>query len=332
MPARLVLSLVALVLGAGVLAGCGASPTDTPAGGGSAGGAFPVTVTHEYGSTVVPAPPKRVVSLGFTDQDALLALGIVPVAIREFTGNQPSATWPWARARLGGAQPQVLPLGEVGVESLAALKPDLIVAISAGLTREQFELYSKIAPTIAAPAGFVDYGTPWPDATRLTGQAVGKAAEAENLVTGLERRITETKARYPQLSGRTVAGVLPSTDAAGGYFVFGPQSLRSRFFAGLGMRGVPAFDQAAGDKFYGQFSSEQIGSLDQADVVVLSAAEGQGRARFEAQPGWQALEAVRQKRVLALGPEQEAALSFSSVLSIPTALDSVVPQLARTVR
>lgn len=38
----------------------------------------PVTVDHKYGSTVVPADPRRVVSAGFTDHDALLALGVVP--------------------------------------------------------------------------------------------------------------------------------------------------------------------------------------------------------------------------------------------------------------
>ncbi len=38
---------------------------------------------------MIPEAPQRVVSLGYTDQDAILALGVVPVAIREFTGNRP---------------------------------------------------------------------------------------------------------------------------------------------------------------------------------------------------------------------------------------------------
>src|SRR4051794_27016054 len=54
-------------------------------GGGSSSGpeappaVFPATVTHEYGQTVVEEAPERVVSLGYTDQDAILALGTVPV-------------------------------------------------------------------------------------------------------------------------------------------------------------------------------------------------------------------------------------------------------------
>ncbi len=67
---------------------------------------FPVTVQHALGSTTVPQAPQRVVSLGYTDQDAILAFGVVPVAIREFTGNRPGATWPWASDRLQGQQPR----------------------------------------------------------------------------------------------------------------------------------------------------------------------------------------------------------------------------------
>ena len=94
-------------------------------------GTFPATVTHEYGQTVVEEAPERVVSLGLTDQDAILALGTVPVAIREVPGERPWATWPWAADRLQGEQPQVLPAGDVSPEAVAALRPDLIVAITA---------------------------------------------------------------------------------------------------------------------------------------------------------------------------------------------------------
>lgn len=329
---RFILLLSVLALGAGVLAACGAgaSPQEpaSPSGG---DGAFPVTVQHKYGSTEVPAAPQRVVSLGYTDQDALLALGVVPVAIREFTGEQPSATWPWARDRLNGAQPQVIPLAGPSTESLAALQPDLIVGISAGLTQAQYDEYSRIAPVIAAPAGFADYGVPWQDATKLTGQAVGKRAEADELVTDLESRIAQTRRQFPQLEGKTIAGVLPSTEAGGGFFVYGPQDLRSRFFASLGLRGVPALDAVAGDKFYGQFSAEQLGRLNEADIVALIPSSPSQVAPFQAQSGWQNLNAVKAGTAQVFQGETAAALTFSSVLSIPAALDTVPQQLAGAV-
>ena len=56
----------------------------------------PVVVEHRYGETTVPAEPQRVVSVGLTEQDTLLQLGVVPLAVTEWYGDQPFATWPWA--------------------------------------------------------------------------------------------------------------------------------------------------------------------------------------------------------------------------------------------
>jgi iron complex transport system substrate-binding protein len=305
--------------------------TSRPSAGPSADGAFPVTVTHKFGTTEIRARPQRVVSLGYTDQDAILALGVVPVAIREFTGQQPSATWPWAQSMLQGQKPEVLPAGEVSTEAIAALRPDLIVGISAGLTREQYETYSRIAPVVAAPEQYVDYGTPWQDVTRMVGTALGKAPEADELVTDLEARFAAARAQYPALAGKSVAGVRPSAADSSNYFVWGSQDLRARFFSSLGMTVPPEFDRLAGDSFYATISTEELSRLDTADVVVLITAGAQERATFEALPGYSALKDVREGRVLAPDDRQSAALSFSSVLSLPELLDAVPAQLAKVV-
>jgi ABC-type Fe3+-hydroxamate transport system substrate-binding protein len=68
---------------------------DTAGDAGSSDGtadsaAFPVTIEHKYGETTIEAAPERVVSVGFADQDPLLALGIVPVAIRAGTATSRS--------------------------------------------------------------------------------------------------------------------------------------------------------------------------------------------------------------------------------------------------
>ena len=60
-------------------------------------GGAPVTITHAFGETTIPEPPKRVVSAGFTEQDDLLALGVVPIAVTNWFGDQPSGVWPWAQ-------------------------------------------------------------------------------------------------------------------------------------------------------------------------------------------------------------------------------------------
>ena len=77
-------------------AGSTAGPSATTGGGG-----FPVTIEHKYGETTITEQPERVVTVGFADQDALLALGVMPVGIRDWYGEQPFATWPWATDALG---------------------------------------------------------------------------------------------------------------------------------------------------------------------------------------------------------------------------------------
>src|SRR5687768_7678808 len=130
-----------LLLGAAltaVLAGCGSEdsqPSDAApdSSGSPEAGAFPVTVEHINGETTIPKQPTRVVSVGLTEQDTLLQLGVTPVGVTEWYGEQPSATWPWARDLLGDAEPEVLTTSNgFEFEKIAALEPDLIVGTNAG--------------------------------------------------------------------------------------------------------------------------------------------------------------------------------------------------------
>ncbi|MGH3927931.1 MAG: iron-siderophore ABC transporter substrate-binding protein, partial [Pseudonocardiaceae bacterium] len=67
-----------VLIGAGalaaLLAGCGTESNPAPSVGGGAAG-FPVTIEHRYGSTTIPREPQRVVTVGYLDQDPVVALG-----------------------------------------------------------------------------------------------------------------------------------------------------------------------------------------------------------------------------------------------------------------
>src|SRR3546814_534534 len=83
--AALILALLACL---GGLAACGDDGNDSAsASDPDAGGAFPVTIEHIYGTTVIPEAPERVVTAGFNDADYALAFGIVPVGVRDFIGT-----------------------------------------------------------------------------------------------------------------------------------------------------------------------------------------------------------------------------------------------------
>src|SRR4051812_45193347 len=88
---RAAIAAAALVVALALVA-CGGSDADggdsNPAAGSIATPAatakFPVTVEHKFGTTEIPAEPKRIVTVGFNEHDFALALGVKPVGVREF--------------------------------------------------------------------------------------------------------------------------------------------------------------------------------------------------------------------------------------------------------
>ena len=161
-----------------------------------------VTVKHMFGETKVPAPPKRVVSAGFTDQDDLLAVGVVPIAVTNWWGDQPFGVWPWALPKLGGAQPEVLDLTNgIQIDRIAALKPDLIVATNAGVDQDTYSKLSAIAPTIPQ-SGQDAFFEPWKDQAASVGQAVFKFDEMAALVKAVDDKFTEIAKNNPQFAGK----------------------------------------------------------------------------------------------------------------------------------
>src|SRR5438094_257112 len=101
-------SMLTLAAGA-ALAGCsgsspGASAPATPSGS----AAFPVSLDNVFGTTTIDAAPSTVYSLGYTDHDTLMALGVLPVAVTQWFAEY--AIGPWAteaRAALPGPAPRV---------------------------------------------------------------------------------------------------------------------------------------------------------------------------------------------------------------------------------
>jgi iron complex transport system substrate-binding protein len=293
-----------------------------------------VTIEHTFGHTTIPREPRRVVSVGYTEHDPLLALGVTPVGVRDWFGEQPSATWPWAREKLGEAKPQVLkmPFGQLSFEAIAVLQPDLIVGVHSGITRDEYTTLSKIAPTLAQPGKYVDFGVPWQEQTRVIGRAVGRAERAEQLIAEVEARIGAARARYPQFAGATIAWASPAADK-GQYWAVGPTTPPLRFLAALGFRVPEALAGVIGDKDSVQISAEQLRLLD-ADTLILQVASPEVRAAIEGDPLYQRLTVAREGRTLFFVGLQDplyGALSFSTVLSLPFAVDRLAPRLAAAI-
>lgn len=289
--------------------------------------AFPVTIEHQYGSTTIEAAPQRVVAIGYTEQDYLLALGVTPLAVRYWYGDEADTIRPWAVEYVEGDDPIVLnmPYGNLNYEAILALQPDLISAVTSGITEEEYLLLSEIAPTITQSGDYINFGMPWQDVTLMIGAAVGKSAEAESLVTDVEALFEDAREQHPDFEGKTVAVAYFSE---GTYGFYTDQDTRGRFFTELGFVIPEEMVEIAGDSFYANISNERVDLLDQDLIAILNLQfiEG-GREALEAEPLFSRLNAVKEGRVVYFDEDAENALGFSSPLSLPYALDAVMPQL-----
>lgn len=284
---------------------------------------FPVTLTDRHGETTIEAAPERVVAVGFNDADVILSLGIVPVGERSLLGGLDATTRPWFREALGDAEPpQLLGAEELDHEAVAALQPDLILGMYSATSAEEHALLSAIAPTVAQPDDFIDWGIPWREQLERTGRALGREERAAELRDELEAAFEEARDSLPELDGATFTFAAATTSEL---YVYTADDLRARFFADLGLEVTDEVESVTGDEFYAQISREQAELLE-ADVLVVYAE----RETFEADPIFAGLDVVQEGRVIYLDAADDLtnAVGFSSPLSLPVALDGFLPRLA----
>ncbi|MGB2721351.1 MAG: ABC transporter substrate-binding protein [Rhodococcus sp. (in: high G+C Gram-positive bacteria)] len=301
--------------------------------------AFPVTIDSALGSATIPEAPTRIATWGWSNQDAILALGVVPVAMPTFDGAQYGADdrgiLQWdakALADLGGEAPTLLSgdgTGEVPVEQLAAAAPDLIFAPYSGLTQEEFDKLSDIAPVVAYPEE--QWTTSWEDQLTIAGKALGKEKEAADLVSGVESSIADAAAKYPALEGKTVTIALPN--APGTFAVSKDDDVRVEFLEQLGLVNEPTIQEADPvkdpDAVYFELSLEQA-SLLKSDVLFVVAYDKESLGAFLVEPAVASQPVLAQGRTAStenLSADKNFAFGGLTVLTIPYILDDVASAL-----
>jgi iron complex transport system substrate-binding protein len=302
------------------LAACG-SDSSAPAATDS-----PISVKHRFGTTTLPAPPTRVVSAGTCGQDFLLALGVVPVGITDWYGDQPDATWPWAHDRLGGAQPTVLSAEDgYQFEKIAALKPDLIIATNDAMTEGDYAKLSAIAPTLAQSADHADYYSPWDVQTVAIGTALGRASQAEAVVEEVKKRFADTRAAHPEFDG--TAAIFLQNAVYDGRVIAYQEGFSTEFLTDLGFT-IPSQIDAFAKDAQAYIPLEQLSVLDNAETLIWATEEDSDEAALHKAAGFDQLAAVKAGRSIYTGGVLSGAIYFSSPLSLPYVLDHLVPQLS----
>jgi iron complex transport system substrate-binding protein len=229
---------------------------------------LPVTIKHALGETVIPAAPQRIVTLGWSSTDAAIALGTVPVGFPSFrsTGFDKDIV-PWVEegiAKAGGATPTTFDdSAGAPIEKIAALRPDLILAVYSGITGDEYKLLSQIAPVVPYPE--TPWTATWQQVISISGEAMGKSAEAAALVADLKKFIRDEAGKYPELTGKSAVTLI---DYDGAVAIHSADDARAKLLALAGLV-IPSKPEAAGanEGFWYPLSYENFDQIP-ADVLI----------------------------------------------------------------
>jgi len=250
-------------------------------------------VEHAMGESCVPYQPQRVVSLG--DAANTVALGVKPVA-GIFRGGFES----FLGERIAGVEH--LPVGDLSLETIVALKPDLIL----GTYHEKiYNQLSQIAPTVVPNW---ETGSDWKKIFFKEAEALGRVEQAQQLMADYETRLAQFKAEMnidetPSGENRSnqikvsVVRIYPD-----GIAVYFKDSFCGSILVDAGLSRPSIQNELGGQQ---RLSKERIRDLD-ADVMFLwtygyNAEQAQqansALKKLKADPLWSQLEVVKQGKV-----------------------------------
>jgi iron complex transport system substrate-binding protein len=292
-----------------------------------AAGAFPVSIDHAYGTTTIEARPERIVTVGWSSADAFLSLGVIPVSIPmdSYAGDD-DGLLPWTHAALGDNPLPAVIDESAGIpfEAIIELQPDLIFGRYSGITQDEYNQLTQIAPTVAFAES--PWTASWQDVVLTAGAAVGLAPEAEALVASTESLVAERAAEFPAIAGKSyIYGSI--WDQIAIYSLADP---RPQFLNSLGM--VPSdfvtnLDVDDANPYFGWLSFERANELV-ADIVVFWFDNQEAYDTHADQFYLQAIPAFSEGRfVPIIGEDMVMATSAWSPLSIDYALDTFLPLL-----
>lgn len=338
---RRTLGLATAVVAVGLaLTACtssGETPTSSSSASASSGStdAFPVTLTHAFGETTIPAQPQRVATVGWGSTESVLALGVVPVGIasQAYGDDDGDGILPWSEEKiteLGGETPTVYDETDgPALETLDGLTPDVILGTYSGLTKEQYDLLSKIAPTVAYPE--IAWNTPWRDVITTNAKALGRSAEGDALVADLEQQIADAVAKHPEIAGKTVLFTYLDPADLSTINFYTPGDARAAYLSDLGLATPPSVTQLSAGKtgFYLTQSAEQADVFADVDILVTYGGADMVKA-LQADERYQAIPAVKNGAIVALedGSALASAVSPPTALSLPWSLDEYVGMFA----
>lgn len=235
---------------------------------------YPITIKHAYGETVIESEPKNVATISWGNQDVPLALGVVPTGVSK--GNygelDKNGLLPWTSEKykeLDEKNPVVYDdVDGLDYEAISDSNPDIILAAYSGITQEEYDLLSEIAPVVAFPENA--WQTYWRDQITMNATAIGKKDEGDSLVKELETLIEEKSGEYSDLKEKTAVFCYFNPADLGKFYIYVPTDPRAAYLTDLGLEFPENLSKLGEEQnsFSIEMSSENIDKLKDADIIV----------------------------------------------------------------
>ncbi|GGD91361.1 iron-siderophore ABC transporter substrate-binding protein [Paenibacillus nasutitermitis] len=250
--------------------------TDAPASKdeNSGNSEYPIVIKHAFGETVIESKPERVATIQWANHDVVLALGVVPVGFSaaNYGVQDDSGLLPWTAAKLkelNVSEPNVFQDTDgLDFEAISDSNPDVILAAYSGITQEDYDILSKIAPVV--PYQSKPWATTWREQVLFSATGMGMKAEGEQLIKDTENLVKEKASAYPQLQGKKVAWVNFSAKDMSKFHIYTPADPRGDFLIELGMTYPESITSLITDptSYSLNLSAENADALNDADIII----------------------------------------------------------------
>lgn len=293
---------------------------------------FPMTIKHGLGEITLEEKPENVVAIAWGNPDVPLALGVIPVGISEanFGPRDENGLLAWTAKAFedAGVTPNVFDDTDGwDYEAISDCAPDVILAAYSGLSQEEYDRLSQIAPVVAYPD--IPWTTTWQEEAINDAKALGLEKEGIELVEKTEKLIADKLSQYPDLAGKRVAFAWLSEDDLGTFYIYTNNDPRAAFLSDLGfvmpesVKSLITSDQ----DFSITVSAENADLLNDVDIIITYGTDSLVEA-MQADGRFANIPAVKDGAFVLLDSNDVlAAASTPTVLSIPYAIDNYLKAL-----
>jgi len=235
---------------------------------------YPIVIKHAFGETVIEKKPERVATIAWANHDVALALDVVPVGFSaaNYGVQDDSGMLPWTADKLkelGETKPNIYQDTDgLDFEAISDSNPDVILAAYSGITQEDYDTLSQIAPVVAYPE--IPWVISWRDQILYNAKGMGMEKEGKQLITDTEKLIATKASEKPELKGKKAAFAMFNATDLSKFYIYTPEDPRGEFLEELGMEYPQSIQDQITDKssFYIELSAENADALKDAEIFI----------------------------------------------------------------